>query len=75
MSGGFCFGYADEKVRYRARAVLALINDRPVYVTEARFGGTVAQPMTEGLRTKKDPKIVDLTRLLVHQPEMIVWDG
>ncbi|MEO9593715.1 ADP-ribosylglycohydrolase [Rhodopirellula bahusiensis] len=48
FSGGFCFGYVDEPDTESrvCGSVFCLIHGRPVYVTEARFGGTVAQPLT-----------------------------
>ena len=65
FSGGFCFGYVDEPdtASRVCGSVVCLIHRRPVYVTEARFGGIVAQPLmssrTEGMHLYDN---VDLTR-------------
>ncbi|TWU62104.1 hypothetical protein [Crateriforma conspicua] len=47
FSGGLYCKYADETdVRFDdCGSVFCLIHDRPVMVTEARFGGVVAQPI------------------------------
>ena len=58
FGGGFCFGYRDETPRYVAPGAICLILDRPVYVTEARFGGIVAQPLIDPPRTGKG--VVDI---------------
>lgn len=47
MSGGFSVRRADAppEATIECRSVICLIKGRPVFVTEARFGGTVAQPI------------------------------
>ena len=47
FGGGFEFGYADADERYDCGGVVCLINRRPVYVHEARFGGIVAEPIPD----------------------------
>lgn len=49
LSGGLSWGYADEPAAIMIKNVAqvkCLISQRPVIVTEARFGGIVAQPTT-----------------------------
>ena len=48
-SGGFMFRYAGDGDDgwISCRAVIALIAQRPVHVTEARFGGIVAEPLID----------------------------
>lgn len=63
FSGGFMYRYAgdgdDDWVT--CRAVIALVDKRPVYITEARFGGVVAEPLLD--RTLHDTdRVVDLRR-------------
>jgi hypothetical protein len=63
LSGGLCWKYAD-KVEASAEecvTVACLILGRPVMVTEARFGGVVAQPLTSQVMKLTDSyKFVDL---------------
>lgn len=53
LSGGFEVGYAGEARSVTCRGCYALIDGRPVHVTEARFGGIVAQPVRSELIAKK----------------------
>lgn len=48
FGGGFCWRYADEPagVMRVCLGVICLIHGRPAYVSEARFGGIVAEPAT-----------------------------
>ena len=48
LTGGLAWSYADapnQTMSKRVSSVKCLINGRPVIVTEARFGGIVAQPV------------------------------
>ena len=51
LSGGFMFRYAEDAARgadggwIACRGVIARIAGRPVRITEARFGGVVAEPV------------------------------
>ena len=60
LSGGFMFRYAedgaDDDGWIPCRAVIALVDLRPVYITEARFGGVVAEPLM-------DRRLADLDRV------------
>lgn len=53
LSGGFMFRYTGDGDGQDAggwipcRAVIALVDGRPVHVTEARFGGVVAEPLID----------------------------
>lgn len=60
-SGGFEWSDDDGATWQGARGVYCLIAGRPVYVTEARFGGIVAQPITAS-PLRKDDRTPDLTR-------------
>lgn len=53
LSGGLAWAWADDPEHRDSEVpgVICLIDGRPVIVTEARFGGVVAQPLTAGLRT------------------------
>ena len=64
VSGGLSWRYADDPARRddRALRVLCLIAGRPVIVSEARFGGVVAQPLTGDGRPSDLAHTVDLTR-------------
>ena len=48
LSGGLTFSFDDEDVYYECGNVLCYIKNRPAIVSEARFGGVVAQPMLSG---------------------------
>ena len=63
VSGGFMFRYAGDGDGdwITCRAVLALIAHRPVYITEARFGGIVAEPLRSEPQSKDD-RVHDLRR-------------
>lgn len=62
-SGGFMFRYAGEgdDVWIPCRAVIALIAKRPVHITEARFGGIVAEPLIDRPLWDRD-RVYDLRR-------------
>lgn len=63
FSGGFMFRYAGDGDDgwISCRAVIALVDKRPVHITEARFGGIVAEPLTD--RSLRDlDRIHDLRR-------------
>ncbi len=45
MSGGFEWRYEGEDDWTACKGLYALISNRDVYLTEARFGGIVAQPL------------------------------
>ncbi len=49
LSGGFMFRYAGDGDDgwIPCSAVIALIASRPVHITEARFGGVVAEPLID----------------------------
>ncbi len=64
MSGGLQWkaGHAADRDYAAAQVVICLIDGRPVYVTEARFGGVVGQPGAKGIAV--DPQgdgVTDLT--------------
>lgn len=63
LSGGFMFRYAGdgEDGWIVCRAVIALVAGRPVYITEARFGGIVAEPITDRPQ-RGDDRVHDLRR-------------
>jgi hypothetical protein len=53
LSGGLAWAWADD-LEHRSKevpGVVCLIDARPVIVSEARFGGVVAEPLTAGMRT------------------------
>lgn len=52
MSGGLSWRYADDPSQRdeSALGVICDINQRPVYVHEARFGGIVAEPIPDNPR-------------------------
>jgi len=62
-SGGFMFRYAGDGDDgwITCRAVIALIAGRPVHVTEARFGGIVAEPILDRPLRDED-RVLDLRR-------------
>lgn len=62
-SGGFMFRYAGDGDEgwVPCRAAIALVGKRPVYVTEARFGGVVAEPLMDRRFIDLD-RVVDLRR-------------
>ena len=60
LSGGLVFGYANEEARYDCGSVRCYINERPVLVREARFGGVVAEPLTSGPIGVEPYNFVDL---------------
>tara|TARA_R110002073_G_scaffold35970_19_gene104974 strand:+ start:10772 stop:12862 length:2091 start_codon:yes stop_codon:yes gene_type:complete len=63
FSGGFCYGYADDadSPPQECRSVICLIHGRPVVVSEARFGGVVAQPLSSAYEVERQSKPIDLT--------------
>lgn len=63
VSGGFMFRYAGagDDGWIPARGVIALIAGRPARITEARFGGVVAEPIADGPGMHED-KVFDLRR-------------
>lgn len=64
MSGGLSWYYADDPSLRddEALRVLCLISGRPALVSEARFGGVVAQPVPGDYRLSDMGTAVDLTR-------------
>lgn len=62
-SGGFMFRYSGEDADgwKPCRAVIALVCGRPVRIAEARFGGIVAEPMTDRPQPE-DSGVHDLRR-------------
>lgn len=74
FSGGLSWTYADSPASSTDRHlhVVCLIKDRPVIVTEARFGGIVAQPLDEGFFYENRSGGIDLSREpdphIVRQP-------
>lgn len=60
-SGGLIWRYQGEKDWRDAGAVACRINDRPVMVQEARFGGVLAEPLREG-EFNDHINIIDLRR-------------
>lgn len=67
LSGGFMFRYAEDAARgadggwIACRGVIARIAGRPVRITEARFGGVVAEPIRDG-HLPAEEGVVDLRR-------------
>ncbi len=53
LSGGLAWAWADDPEHRDSEVpgVVCLIGSRPVLVSEARFGGVVAEPLTAGMRT------------------------
>jgi hypothetical protein len=49
VSGGFAWRRAGEREYHEARGYLGLLDGRPVRVSEARFGGIVAEPVASPL--------------------------
>lgn len=47
MSGGFQWRYVGDEDWTTCRGLYAKISNRDVYLTEARFGGIVAQPLMD----------------------------
>ncbi len=68
-SGGFEWSDDDGATWHQARGVYCLIARRKVYVTEARFGGIVAQPVTDAEVRHNPGDVPDLTRKIWPQPE------
>lgn len=65
VSGGLSWAYADEPEKRddTALRVVCLIRGRPAIVSEARFGGVVAQPVADDCRLPDGARRpVDLTR-------------
>jgi hypothetical protein len=65
FSGGLGWSYADEPEMRddHAVTVVCLIRARPVMITEARFGGVVAQPLTGApTNVSSGSMVTDLTR-------------
>ena len=60
MSGGLLWGHDKDRLN-KAPAVLCLIAGRPAIVTEARFGGIVAQPVPSSDCRDRPHGLVDLT--------------
>ncbi|MCI2399485.1 hypothetical protein MN188_08805 [Aliiroseovarius sp. N1Y82] len=60
VSGGFSCA-VDGGDPVECGGALCLIHDRPVFVTEARFGGIVAQPVLAGGATEARHRVWDLT--------------
>jgi hypothetical protein len=60
VGGGLGWSYADEPEMWddRAITVICYIASRPVMVTEARFGGVVAQPLLSPPRTSSPTSMV-----------------
>ncbi|WP_298295421.1 hypothetical protein [uncultured Litoreibacter sp.] len=52
MSGGFQWRYEGDEDWTSCRGLYALISNRDVYLSEARFGGIVAQPLTSRQRAE-----------------------
>ncbi len=70
FSGGFCYGYTDDTISppQECREVICLIHGRPVVVSEARFGGVVAQPLSSTYAgVEAGPKPIDLTRRIERE--------
>lgn len=59
--GGFGFQAEGSTDRYSCRGIVAFINKRRVYITEARFGGTVAQPIRDDDPICNGNGVADLT--------------
>lgn len=59
FSGGLQWQFDGEDDVQSGQPVLCLIHGRPVIVTEARFGGVVAQPLPDDPRYRPD-NIIDL---------------
>lgn len=53
LSGGLAWAWADDPEHRddEVPGVVCLIDGRPVIISEARFGGVVAEPLTAGMRT------------------------
>ena len=66
LSGGLAYRYSDETEMTTISRAICLIKDRPVLVTEARFGGVVAQPLNDTQLIKilrdKNSRTIDLRR-------------
>lgn len=66
LSGGmgFMWRYRDAGTEewVTCSGIRALIRGRPVYITEARFGGVVAQPLLAGHHDLSPERVIDLTR-------------
>lgn len=64
VSGGFMFRRAGEVDWTPCGSVIAIIQGRPVKVHEARFGGIVAEPLTQDPPGRAPHRQIDLTRPL-----------
>lgn len=53
VSGGFGFSLRGRRGRYTCSGIIALINQRPVLITEAYMGGIVAQPWSRNSETPR----------------------
>ncbi|MFP1630671.1 hypothetical protein ACLB6G_02940 [Zhengella sp. ZM62] len=64
LSGGLAWAYRDDPDRTDSASleVVCLIAGRPVLVREARFGGVVAEPLTDGPAGARLEDAVDLSR-------------
>ena len=62
LSGGLVVGYADEEARYNAGTVRCFIGNRPVLISEARFGGVVAEPIPDRPLGSEPYNLIDLRR-------------
>lgn len=60
MSGGFTWRIDGQDTTYSSYGVLCLINNRPVFVGEARFGGVAAEPWVNERR--QEDRMADLRR-------------
>jgi hypothetical protein len=61
--------YADAEDWYVCQAAICLINERPVVVTEARFGGIVAEPLTSHSDLRDHSHMDDLSSKQVGRRE------
>jgi hypothetical protein len=61
MSGGFQWRYQGEETWTICRGLYCFISNRDVYLTEARFGGIVAQPLLSH-QSPDDINAVDIRR-------------
>lgn len=67
MSGGLSWSFADEDVFYEEGTVLCFIRGRPALVSEARFGGVVAQPIWGNSVGIRPFNLVDLRKGVVSE--------
>lgn len=68
MSGGLYWAHVGSEDQTVCGAVRCLIHGRPVLVTEARFGGVVAQPIPDGPLHARS-RLWDLTGAIPRPPE------